>query len=59
MKKILLFLVAFIALIGIVAPALGTAKAEGFSPVKAKSACLIDKRTGELLYHLRGRSRYD
>ncbi|MBO4479873.1 MAG: D-alanyl-D-alanine carboxypeptidase [Clostridia bacterium] len=50
MKKILLFLVAFIALIGIVAPALGTAKAEGFSPVKAKSACLIDKRTGELLY---------
>ena len=50
MKRILLFLVAFIALIGIVAPALGTAKAEGFSPVKAKSACLIDKRTGELLY---------
>ena len=50
MKKILLFLVAFIALMGIVAPALGTAKAEGFSPVKAKSACLIDKRTGELLY---------
>ncbi len=51
MKKIVLFLIALFFAVGVVAPATVTAaNADGFSPVKAKSACLIDKRTGEMLY---------
>ena len=43
-------MVAILALVGLFAPFTEVAEAEGFAPVKAKSACLIDKRTGELLY---------
>lgn len=50
MKKTVFFLVAILALVGLFAPFTEVAEAEGFAPVKAKSACLIDKRTGELLY---------
>ncbi len=40
----------FVALIGIISPVSEVAKGESLSRVQAKSACLIDKRTGELLY---------
>ena len=50
MRKIVLFLVAVIAFVGILAPINGVAKAEAPASVKAKSACLMDKRTGEMLY---------
>ena len=50
MRKIVLFLVAIIAFVGLLAPINGVAKAEALASVKAKSACLMDKRTGEMLY---------
>ena len=50
MRKIVLFLVAVIAFVGLLAPINGVAKAEALASVKAKSACLMDKRTGEMLY---------
>ena len=50
MKKILLFLMFFVAVFGLFAPISAEANAESLSRVQAKSACLIDKRTGELLY---------
>ena len=50
MRKIVLILVAVIAFVGLFAPITGVVEAEENVSVKAKSACLMDKRTGELLY---------
>ena len=50
MKRIVWFLIAVIALVGLFAPIEKVAQAEEPAPVKAKSACLMDKRTGEMLY---------
>lgn len=50
MKKFVMFLFSLIAVIGIFSPIRVQAKAEDLSPIKAKSAYLMDKRTGETLY---------
>jgi len=50
MKRFLIVtLLAIIAFFGFAQPTFA-ARADGFSEVKARSACLIDKRTGEMLY---------
>lgn len=50
MRKIVFFLIALLFAVMMFAPAVTVAKGDGFTPVKAKSACLIDKRTGKILY---------
>ena len=50
MKRIVWFLIAVIAFVGLFAPIEKVAQAEEPAPVNAKSACLMDKRTGEMLY---------
>ena len=58
MRKILvLMIIAVIAVFSLAVP-VSTAQAEGVEPIKAKSACLIDKRTGELLYGQRENERH-
>ena len=50
MRKTVFVIVAFVLLIGLFAPTMTAAQGEAFSSIRAKSACLIDKRSGELLY---------
>ena len=47
---IIFFLMVLVALVGVFAPVSEIATAEAISPIKARSACLMDKRTGEMLY---------
>ena len=49
MKKFLILFIALIAVFGLSMPIL-TAQGEELSPIKAKSAFLMDKRTGQMLY---------
>ena len=50
MKRFLFFVLSLIALIGVTFPVVTEAQAEEIAPIKAKSAYLMDKRTGEKLY---------
>ena len=50
MKRFACLIVAIFAIALLFAPMNGLANAQEISPIKAKSACLIDKRTGEVLY---------
>lgn len=50
MKKIFIFLVLMLMLVGLVAPIGSIAQAENLPAVQAKSAYLMDKRTGQMLY---------
>ena len=50
MKRITVLILALLLFLGIFSPAHQVAEAQELASIKAKSACLIDKRSGEVLY---------